>query len=297
MQAVLWFNILGFTLMFAAFVLALLYWMRGAPDWLKYYLLYHFFYMAWQAVMSVASLNIHLLGVPPESFGLSLALTRAALSAGIILSYPPFILRLTGKPPKPQVQLPIYVLPVLLIAATLFSVFYSYLPAIITINVIYNAFLLFLSYYGLRALQRQPVHGLRAVMKVFLRLSLLLYLFVVLTTPLFFLIPRDLSSSIGLFLNGLFSFLWGAIMTVHLIRRFSAPEAGENRLPEAFKDFYRITRREEEILEQLLRGKNSQEIGDALFISRRTVETHLYNLYRKTKTSNRVELINRIGSF
>jgi DNA-binding CsgD family transcriptional regulator len=86
-------------------------------------------------------------------------------------------------------------------------------------------------------------------------------------------------------------------MTIHLIRRFAAPESSFTELPEAFKDFYRITRREAEILELLLEGIGSQEIGDRLFISRRTVETHLYNLYRKTKTANRVELINRIRSF
>jgi DNA-binding CsgD family transcriptional regulator len=297
MQAILWFNVLGFSLMCAAFVLALLYWIQGAPGWLKYYLLYHLFYMAWLAIMTFASFNIYLLGLSPDSFGITISLLHSALSAGILLTYPPLILKLTGTAPRPRNQLPFFLLPIVLIAVMVFTIFYRTETILVGLNVTYNALLLFLSAYGLRAMRRQPVFGLRAVMKVFLRLSLLLYLFVIVLTPLFFLIPRDLSSSLAVFFNGLFCFIWGTVMTVHLIRRFASPEAANTDLPEAFKDFYRITRRESEILELLLQGKGSQEIGDALFISRRTVETHLYNIYRKTRAANRVELINRIRSF
>ncbi len=297
MQAVLWFNIFGFTIMFAAFILALLYWLQGAPVWLKYYLLYHLFYMAWLGIMTFASFNIHLLDAPPESFGITLSLLHTGLSIGIVFAYPLLILTLTRANPRLRQQQLFLMVPILLVAVLIVALFIRITPLLFALNLLYNIFLLSLSVYGLRAVQNQPVFGLRAVMKVFLRLSLLLYLFVVLSTPVFFLLPRDFASSLGVFFNGLFCFIWGSVMTVHLIRRFAAPEASRTELPEAFKDFYRITRREGEILEQLLQGKGSQEIGDALFISRRTVETHLYNLYRKTKTGGRIELINRIRSF
>ncbi len=47
-----------------------------------------------------------------------------------------------------------------------------------------------------------------------------------------------------------------------------------------------ITNREKEILKLFLDGKSSNDIGDKLFISVSTVETHKKNLYKKFKVSN-----------
>ena len=55
---------------------------------------------------------------------------------------------------------------------------------------------------------------------------------------------------------------------------------------------YGITGREKEIILALAEGKSNQEIGDAFFISRRTVKNHIYNIYKKLEIKNRVELIN-----
>lgn len=54
---------------------------------------------------------------------------------------------------------------------------------------------------------------------------------------------------------------------------------------------YNITDREKEILQLVFQGKSSKEIGDTLFISPRTVDNHLYNIYQKTNTKNRVQLV------
>lgn len=42
-----------------------------------------------------------------------------------------------------------------------------------------------------------------------------------------------------------------------------------------------LTRREREILRVMAEGKSNQEIADALFVSKRTVDFHLGNVYRK----------------
>jgi DNA-binding NarL/FixJ family response regulator len=54
----------------------------------------------------------------------------------------------------------------------------------------------------------------------------------------------------------------------------------------------RLTRREKEILELLIKGKSTQEISDALFLSYLTVQTHRRNLLNKFQVKNAVELIN-----
>ncbi|RZT88309.1 LuxR family two component transcriptional regulator [Pseudonocardia sediminis] len=51
-----------------------------------------------------------------------------------------------------------------------------------------------------------------------------------------------------------------------------------------------LTRRERDVLRLLARGYSYKEIGGELFISVKTVETHVSSVLRKTQTSNRYEL-------
>jgi DNA-binding CsgD family transcriptional regulator len=53
-----------------------------------------------------------------------------------------------------------------------------------------------------------------------------------------------------------------------------------------------ITRRERDIVRGILRGSSNAEIAAALFISERTVETHVTNIYQKTGVKSRVQLLN-----
>ena len=56
-----------------------------------------------------------------------------------------------------------------------------------------------------------------------------------------------------------------------------------------------LTRREKEITELIYTGKSNRQIADQLFLSESTVKTHIYNIFRKTEVSNRVELICKIN--
>ncbi|MCX2573408.1 response regulator transcription factor [Pedobacter sandarakinus] len=52
-----------------------------------------------------------------------------------------------------------------------------------------------------------------------------------------------------------------------------------------------ITEREVEIVQLLSKGYNSKEIGDMLFISEHTVNTHRRNMVRKLDLRNSYQLI------
>lgn len=54
-----------------------------------------------------------------------------------------------------------------------------------------------------------------------------------------------------------------------------------------------ITKREKEILKLLLSGKGNKEIAEALDISKRTAEVHRFNLMKKLKVKNLIELSNK----
>ncbi len=78
--------------------------------------------------------------------------------------------------------------------------------------------------------------------------------------------------------------------------RSGAPrkDDGQTRVPVSNPDadviFARLSSRETEIANLLAEGKTNGEIAETLFISLKTVETHIYNIFRKTGVSNRVQL-------
>jgi DNA-binding CsgD family transcriptional regulator len=57
-----------------------------------------------------------------------------------------------------------------------------------------------------------------------------------------------------------------------------------------FKTGFHLSERELDILRYVISGMSYSEIGDALFISRLTVHTHVKNIYRKIGIRNKVEL-------
>lgn len=59
-------------------------------------------------------------------------------------------------------------------------------------------------------------------------------------------------------------------------------------------DRFSLSPREREVAALLTQGLRYNEIADRLFISMKTVKTHVHRLYEKTQTRNRMELANRL---
>ncbi|HEV2471235.1 MAG TPA: LuxR C-terminal-related transcriptional regulator [Chthonomonadales bacterium] len=55
----------------------------------------------------------------------------------------------------------------------------------------------------------------------------------------------------------------------------------------------RLTNRELEILALVVEGHSSKKVADMLFISKRTVDFHLDNIYSKLQVSNRMQAFQR----
>ena len=68
-------------------------------------------------------------------------------------------------------------------------------------------------------------------------------------------------------------------------------------VPHAMAAALGITRREREVIEKLLEGKRDREIAEELFISPRTVDTHLRTVYRKCGVRSRLELSRLVSSY
>jgi DNA-binding NarL/FixJ family response regulator len=59
--------------------------------------------------------------------------------------------------------------------------------------------------------------------------------------------------------------------------------------------FQDLSKREQEILEQLSKGYRYKEIADKLFVSIETVRTHIRNIYEKLQVNNRAEALKKTG--
>lgn len=57
-----------------------------------------------------------------------------------------------------------------------------------------------------------------------------------------------------------------------------------------------LTKRELEVLSLVIEGKSSKEVADELYVSKRTVDFHLANIYEKLQVSNRVQAFRRATS-
>ncbi|BCW99430.1 MAG: helix-turn-helix domain-containing protein [Armatimonadota bacterium] len=55
----------------------------------------------------------------------------------------------------------------------------------------------------------------------------------------------------------------------------------------------KLTPREIEVLSLVVEGRTSKDIADALYVSKRTVDFHLANIYEKLHVSNRVQAFRR----
>jgi len=81
-----------------------------------------------------------------------------------------------------------------------------------------------------------------------------------------------------------------------LIGQLTHPNTYAESKPQ-LSDELMITKREKEILSLLLSGKGNKEIAEALDISKRTAEVHRFNLMKKLKVKNLIELSNKATEY
>ena len=55
----------------------------------------------------------------------------------------------------------------------------------------------------------------------------------------------------------------------------------------------KLTKKEREVMTLITQGQASKQVADVLFISKRTVDFHLANIYAKLQVTNRVQALLR----
>ncbi len=98
------------------------------------------------------------------------------------------------------------------------------------------------------------------------------------------------SSEILEFAYVLFYLSWAVFLLLYALLLLPFHPFGTNRIDQFCKT-YGISRREKEIVELVLDGYSNQKMAERLYISPRTVDTHLSNIYRKCGVEGRYGLI------
>lgn len=108
------------------------------------------------------------------------------------------------------------------------------------------------------------------------------------------ILSRNPTLPLILLSSSLFNLFWALIVIVPGIRMLTVDPAQESAstVPPEFAKEYGLSPREREVLEQLCRGLSNRDIAEELCVSPRTVENHIYNLYRKCGVRRRLELCN-----
>ncbi len=216
----------------------------------------------------------------------------AAGGLSFIFCAPPFYHSLLGLPFTGPLRAAFFALDVLASAAALGNLL---LPALAFTGVALNLLLFALVLYGLVLiavnLAKIGERTLRRALTLFFALSLAFFPLMYVDSAMAYL-PALAGFA---FLEGLAQPLYFLVLDLLTIlfglRYLNRPAYAEkDRLTEHFVSAFRLTAREQEIVRLLLEGSGGKEIGERLFISAKTVENHVYNIYQKLGVASRVQL-------
>lgn len=145
----------------------------------------------------------------------------------------------------------------------------------------------------------QPV--LRKIVRIFMVVFLIFFpgqVIDVFSSRLYFLYSDWLSLPYGFSFIFIFYMVWNGMTLFfsgkHLFKKHEPNR--QSQVSDQVLKKHQLSGREIDVVLLLLNGYSYQEISDKLFISIKTVKTHLHNVYQKTKTRNKIELSNLLHS-
>jgi DNA-binding CsgD family transcriptional regulator/MFS family permease len=85
--------------------------------------------------------------------------------------------------------------------------------------------------------------------------------------------------------------VWIILSSGYLLQQLLRRGSVNQEIDESALDAFHLTRRERQVLQELITGKSNKAIGDKLYISVQTVKSHVHSIFQKTGATGRWELI------
>jgi DNA-binding CsgD family transcriptional regulator len=295
---ILWFNLLSFAVLFVGFGFELLGWARQRERWRALYAWYIAFYAGWILVQTFAWFAVSYLPRPPAWLPAAVNFLWVAASVGMMLVVPHYVAIVGGFTlPRPAAAL-LYLPAAALLAALVLLLRNPSSAGFEAVSLVFNGAIGALMVLGAVRVGRRKSTVPRHEVLPFLLLSVLLYALLLSLGVLLAVRPQDrVSTEIANVAAGAVCLPWGVLLVVSGLRRAGAAARSTTGLPPRFLDDFAISPREADIVGLLVAGAANREISAKLFISPRTVEAHVYNVYRKCDCRNRVELVNLLSKY
>lgn len=292
----LWSNIIAFACMVSSIGLSAIVRARKRRAWLDWYLVYAGSYTLWTLLFSLHFFFSVYETSPPAGYATFTAYVRVVLSAAIILSLPALFSSVAkSRRAASWLWLCGLVLGALFFVAGLLTRVWSVFSYGAGINVAYNALLGSFCVIGLFVLQDAREPSARRTLPGFLMVSVIFYA-VAVSAGLVLLVTGRNVAIVSSFAISLYCIPWAVVM-LSAQGRYIVGGADDTGVPDSFCSDFSLTPSEREVVALLVEGKANAEIADIRCVSLKTVETHLYHVYRKIGVRNRVELVRRIASY
>jgi len=292
-QLTVWINMISFAAMAASVGLLYLAHPLTPRPWLLLLIVYTALYGLWVLFSTYASFQVLFLPDAPPIIGVVFVWVRLGMSFLILLVGCLFYLRFAldswerGLAAVPTGA--VILMGASAVGLILFEIEFLGIAA----SVVFNGTLGCLSVLAAR--KSHAAKDARTRFGGFLWFTAIVYFIVLISNIIIALVPPSplVGVLLVIFSTGAFTLAWGTYLGILGLVWLSAHVSGrhDGSRPGLVRDFG-ISPRESEILTQTVRGKSSKEIAAALFISARTVETHLQNIYQKCGVTSRVELTN-----
>ena len=298
---IFWFNIICFSLMFGAVGLSYILYHRKAEPYRLAYIWYLVLASVWFVLLTFLYFMHTLMASPSLVLARWFGWVRIAVSVGMLYVLQLLFRQLLGYPLKRKQLIVSAVLPLAVLISAIIYQLFSLAWMAILITFIFNfgvGLATLYTYLRLRAKSQgqrfESMHSFLLITGISFTLFGLYAAFYTVTgiSPQSF--PWSLSLETAL--TGLFMFLWCCNDLLVFVRKLTVSGSPLDSIPQEFVGDYGISRRELDILELLVSGMSYKEIGEKLFISTRTVETHAYNIFRKCGVKSKVELLNLLYS-
>jgi|GEM_PF-3026945 len=105
----------------------------------------------------------------------------------------------------------------------------------------------------------------------------------------------------GIIAFPIFYFLWNTICLISIINdvfiNLLSPERLNKLILKQLSKDYNLTNTENAVIKLLIKGKSNKEISADFYKSVRTIDNHIYNIFKKINIQSRYELIDKIEKY
>ena len=288
-----WLNIVGFSLLFGTFILTLVSRKTNRHIMLDQYLWYIGLSWMWFLFQFIGFVYLPVLKRAARSILTVNTLIRYAFTIMVFHRIPLFLdTIITGAISNDSKKISVIVG-----CGTLgLLIFLGFLRSVVIgpyVTVLFNALVGSSFLYAFARIRQQQSYRAKR-MRSFLVISSVAFLFFSWYAIIFNVFPNLHRPGFDPFVSAVYIIVWCLNDAMIYLREFSSIGIRERNQMDNFHDRYKLSEREQEIVRLLVDGMSYKEIAFQLSLSPRTVETHIYRIFKKCSVSTKLELINKM---